>query len=165
MSHDHRRDAGLREELRTTPDTAVLQLEAAATALYRDGQLEKAEDLLENLVLMRPHEHTYWTLLGVVYRRRKRKAAALSCLRKAARLDRTDANTLINLAETLLEVGKLDEGVGLLRSIFEAHYDPGLPRDEQSATTIRAGAQLELVQKILEKFIGSARRDLAERDS
>jgi len=150
-------------DLRKTPDHVVMQCEATAMEFYRRDQLDRALDMLEKLVLIRPDEPTYWTLMGVVFRRKNRRAPALSCLRRAVELDRDDRNSLINLAEVLVEVGKVPEGVDLMRAVFEQGFDPALSPEEHDPITIRAGAQLEFIGGMLDHFIDGARDDLSAR--
>lgn len=147
------------DALEMTPDIIVEQLEASAMEYYRKGELRRSRDYLEQLVMMRPEEASYWTLLGVIYRRQKRRAAALNCLKKAAELAPTDRNTLVNLGETLVEVGKVPAGVELLRAVFEEGYDPDEPPEEQDEFTIRAGATLEFVQQSIRGFVDAKRAE------
>ncbi len=141
------------DSLEMTPDIIVDQLEATALEYYGRDQLDRARQYLDKLVKMRPKKVRYWTLLGVVYRRQKRRAAALNCLKTAAELDPEDRNTLVNLGETLIEVGKVPAGVDLLRAVFEEGRDPSKPPEEQDEFTIRAGATLEFVQKSIDAFV------------
>lgn len=141
------------DALEMTPDIIVDQLAASAMEYYRRDKLDRARDYLDQLVMMRPEEAEYWALLGVVHRRQKRRAAALQCLKKAVELDPEDKNILVNLGETLIEVGKVPAGVDLLRAVFEEGYDPSKPPEEQDEFTIRTGATLEFVQKGIRTFV------------
>lgn len=143
------------DSLEMTPDLIVDQLAVSAEEYYKRGKLSRARDYLDQLVLMRPKEPQYWTLLGVIHRRQERRAAALHCLKKATELDPENRNTLVNLGETLIEVGKVPAGVDLLRAVFEHGHDPDKAPQEQDAFTIRAGATLELVQKGIRSFVAS----------
>jgi predicted Zn-dependent protease len=141
------------DALEMTPDIIVGQLEASAYEYYRRDQLARARDYLEKLVKMRPEQAQYWGLLGVIFRRQQRRAAALHCLKKAAELDEDDRNILVNLGETLVEVGQVPAGVEVLRAVFEAGYDPDKPPAEQDEFTIRAGAMLEFIQQAIGEFM------------
>ncbi|QDG51109.1 tetratricopeptide repeat protein [Persicimonas caeni] len=143
------------DALEMTPDIIVDQLAASAEEYYKRGKLSHARDYLDQLVMMRPKESQYWTLLGVIHRRQKRRAAALHCFKKAAELTPKDRNNLVNLGETLIEVGKVPAGVELMRAVFEEGYDPGKEPEEQDEFTIRAGATLEFVQKGIRSFVAS----------
>jgi len=141
--------------LRHTPDAVVTQLEAAAVKLYGQKKLGRARGYLEQLVLMRPENAKYWALLGVIWRRQKQRGAALKCLKRAAELDPTDFNALVNLGETLVEVGQVPAGVELLRAVFDEGFDPSKSPEEQDEMTIRSGAMLEFVQKSLRAYVAS----------
>ncbi|MFP4600477.1 MAG: tetratricopeptide repeat protein [Persicimonas sp.] len=141
------------DTLEATPDIIVDQLWASATEYYKRDDLDRARDYLDKLIKMRPDNVRFLTLLGVVYRRQKRRAAALICFQKAAKLDQTYRNALVNLGETLIEVGKVPAGVKLLRAVFEEGRDPSKPPEEQDEFTIRAGAMLEFVQQSINAFV------------
>jgi predicted Zn-dependent protease len=143
------------DALEMTPDIIVDQLAASAMEYYRRDKLDRARNYLDQLVMMRPKEAEYWALLGVIHRRQDRRAAALQCLKKAAEIDPEDKNILVNLGETLIEVGRVPAGVDLLRAVFEEGHDPSRPPEEQDEFTIRAGATLEFVQKGIRTFIGT----------
>lgn len=147
--------------LRKTPDAVVAQLEAAAVKLYEKKKLMRARSYLEQLVKIRPENAQYWALLGVIWRRQKQRGPALKCLKRAAELDPTDFNTLVNLGETLVEVGQVPAGVGLLRAVFEEGFDPSKPPAEQDEMTIRSGAMLEFIQKSLHAYV-DAEKESAE---
>lgn len=141
------------DALEMTPDIIVDQLEATALEYYQAGRLDRARDYLDKLVMMRPKRANYWALLGVVFRRQNRRAAALTALKKAAEIDGEDRNVLVNLGETLLEVGKVEAGTELLRAVFEEGYEPQKAPAEQDEFTIRAGADLEFVQRAIRGFV------------
>jgi predicted Zn-dependent protease len=143
------------DALEMTPDVIVDQLAASAMKYYQRDKLDQARDFLEQLVTIRPDDPEHWTLLGVIHRRQKRRAAALQCLKKAVELDGEDKNILVNLGETLIEVGQVPAGVDLLRAVFEEGYDPSKPPEEQDEFTIRTGATLEFVQQGIRTFITS----------
>lgn len=143
------------DALEMTPDIIVDQLEATAIEYYQAGRLGRAREYLDKLVMMRPERANYWALLGVVFRRQDRRAAALGALKKAAEIDGGDRNVLVNLGETLIEVGKVEAGVELLRALFEEGYEPQKAPAEQDEFTIRAGATLEFVQKAIRSFEAS----------
>lgn len=140
----------------------VAQLEACATAYYGQGQLGRARTYLEQLVKLRPEDPKYWALLGVVFRRQKRRAPALKCLKRAAEIDPHDFNTLINLGETLVEVGQVPAGVKLLRAVFDEGFDPSKPPQEQDEFTIRSGAILEFVQQSLRAYVDAEKASASD---
>lgn len=145
--------------LRNTPDAVVAQLEAAAVKLYGKQKLTRARGYLEQLIVMRPENAKYWALLGVIWRRQKQRGAALKCLKRAAELDPEDFNTLVNLAETLVEVGQVPAGVELLRAVFDEGFDSSKPPEEQDEMTIRSGAMLEFIQKSLHAYVDSEKKE------
>jgi predicted Zn-dependent protease len=143
---DHRTN----EALKAAPDVVVLQIETAALEHYRGERLDRAAEYLEQIVQMRPENGDYWCLLGVVYRRLGRRIEALKALSQAVESDKTDKNALVNLAEALVECGKVEEGVEILIGLFKAGYVEGVPIEEQDYFTQRAGAQLAIIKEVLD---------------
>lgn len=134
----------------STPDPIALAILEQAKRFYADDRLDRARELAETLISMRPDAGPCWAFLGVIHRRQDRLVAALQCLQRAAELDPTDRNALANLGESLVLAGKLEEGARILRALFEMGYVPGTPPEEQDPFTRRAGAQLALLQKVLQ---------------
>lgn len=138
-------------------DEIVQQLEACALTYYKQDELIRARNYVEKLVKIRPENAQYWTLLGVICRRQDQRGPALQFLKRAAELDPKDFNTLLNLGETLVEIGQVPAGVELLRAVFKEGYDPNKSPEEQDEFTIRSGAILAFVQKSLRGYIASER--------
>lgn len=133
-----------------TPDMVVITIMEQVKTFYGEGRLDRARELLEKVVKMRPAANQAWAFLGVIHRRQDRLVKALQCLQTAVELDSSDRNALVNLAETLTIVGKVEEGVDLLRAVFEMGYVQGEPPEEQDIITRRAGSQLAILQKVWE---------------
>lgn len=138
------------EAMEATPDLIVMQLEAAAIEHYQAKRLDRARDYLDKLVAMRPENVDYWALLGVVHRRQGNLVPALKALRQAVNVDESDKNALINLGEALVEAGKVEAGVEVLRAIFDTDYIKGKPAAEQDYFVQRAGAQLAIIKTVIE---------------
>lgn len=130
-----------------TPDAVAMAFKEQATKLYADGHLDRAQQVLEKLVKMRPEAGPVWAFLGVVHRRQKQMVKALQYLQKAVELDPTDRNALVNLGECLIIAGKVEEGAQLLHAVFEMGYDPQIDPDDHDVFTRRAGAQLALMKE------------------
>lgn len=148
--------------LHRAPDAMVAQLEKVAMEYYESENFDRAAEHVEMLVQLRPHNVNYACLLGVCYRRMGLRVKALMALKRAVELDPTDKNSLINLAETLAEVGKVKEAVDLMREIFLAEYDPNKPAEDQDYFTKRAGMQLAVIKGILEGYAGKKRHELQQ---
>lgn len=131
-----------------TPDMVVAAVETQATELYSKGRLERSQELFEKLVNMRPKIAHYHAMLGIIHRRQDRLVKALQSLQRAAELDPTDRNALVNLGESLVIAGKVLEGAEVLRAVFQMGYEKGKPASEQDQFTKRAGAQLAILQQI-----------------
>jgi predicted Zn-dependent protease len=154
-----------REAMEATPDLIVMQLEAAAIDHYQAERLDRAQDYLDKLVAMRPENVDYWSLLGVVLRRQGFLVPALKALRQAVRVDETDKNALINLGEALVEAGKVEAGVEVLRAIFDAAYIKGKPAAEQDDVVQRVGAQLAIIKTVIEGTDQAMRAEAANQGS
>lgn len=131
-----------------TPDLAVLAIEKQARKFYAEERLDRARELLEKLVKMRPQVGPYHALLGVIHRREDRWVPALQCLQRAVEIDSSDRNALVNLGESLVICGKVQEGADLLMTVFEMGFEKGKPPAEQDQLTKRAGAQLAILEKV-----------------
>lgn len=136
----------------SAPDVVVAALASQAERFYAEDRLDRAQEILEILVKYRPDAGPFWSFLGVVHRRQDRLVPALQCLQRALDLDPDDKNALVNLGETLIIIGKVTEGAGLLRALFEDGYDPQRPPFEQDLFTRRAGAQLALLVSLAEEI-------------
>ncbi len=131
-----------------TPVAVVLTIEEQARQFYSARRLGRARQHYEKLVKMRPEVSQYWMMLGVIYRRQNRLVKALTCLQRAVDLDSGSRNALLNLGECLVLAGKLEEGVDILRAVFEMGFVDGKSAEEQDQMTKRAGAQLAMLREI-----------------
>lgn len=125
----------------------VLTVEEQAKTFYSDGRLDRAQQLFEKLVKMRPKASPYWSMLGVIHRRREQLVPALQCLQQAVDLDSSNRNALVNLGETLVLAGKVEEGADVLRAVFEMGFVEGTPAEDQDVLTKRAGAELAMLRE------------------
>lgn len=132
------------------PTTVVLAIEQQAKRFYAEERLDRARELSEKLVKMRPESSQHWALCGVIYRRHGRLLRALKCLQKAVELDSSNKNALVNLGESLILVGKVVEGADILRVVFENGYDADKTPAEHDVFTKRAGAQLQILNRVAE---------------
>ncbi len=133
-----------------TPNMVVMAIAEQAESFYSEGRLDRAGELTKKLVRMRPESSYYWTLLGVIHRRREETVQALQALQRAAELDASNKNALVNLGETLVIAGKVPEGAEMLRAVFEMGYDEEMAPEDHDVYTKRAGAQLAILQKVVE---------------
>lgn len=133
-----------------TPDMAVLAIEEQAREFYAEERLDRARDLAEKLIKMRPDISQYWALLGVIHRRQDRLVQALQSLQEAVDLDSSNRNALVNLGECLVIAGKVREGTNILRAVYEMGYDPDKPPEDHDVFTKRAGSQLAMLRQIFE---------------
>ena len=134
------------------PEFLLDQFEGLVLDHYRNDRLEAANRLLDELLKHRPERDDLWCLAGVIHRRRNRYADALKALRTALQLDAENYNAACNLGEILISLGQVPTGVDILESVFDETHRDGVPAEEQSEWTIRAGAQLELVRDLLDEL-------------
>ncbi len=132
----------------STPDLVVLAVDAQARRLYGDERLDRARELYEKLVRMRPKGSQYWAMLGVIHRRQGRLVRALKALEKAVDIEPMNRNALVNLGEALVLAGRPEEGAEVLRAVFDMGYDADRPVEDHDVITKRAGAQLAILHKI-----------------
>lgn len=131
-----------------TPDVAVVAIDEQARTFYGQNRLDRAQELYEKLVRMRPEVSEYHAMLGIIHRRQDRLITALQHLQKAAEIDPTDRNALVNLGECLVIAGKVKAGADLLIEVFKMGYEKDKPPVEQDEFTKRAGAQLAILEKV-----------------
>ena len=67
-----------------------------------------------------------WASLGQMYRREDRAEDAVHCFREALRLDFSEVDWRLSLAEVLAEVGDLEAAVGAAQEclLFRPEYEP-----------------------------------------
>ncbi|TXD36478.1 tetratricopeptide repeat protein [Lujinxingia vulgaris] len=160
MSEQQKSKSETEQAWEAAPDLVAAQTQELARRFYKKGELGRAEEVLGKLIKMRPAMSWAHALLGVVYRRQGRLLKALESLQRAAEIDNTDRNTLVNLGECLVLAGKVPEGVDVLRAVFEMGYDPEKAPEEHDMLTRRAGAQLEVIQRAARKVEADLRAKL-----
>lgn len=133
---------------KATPDVAVMAVEEQARRFYSEDRLDRAGEHYEKLTKMRPEVSDFEAMLGIIHRREGRMVRALQHLQRAAELDSTNRNALVNLGECLVMVGKVKAGADLLIAVFKMGYEKGKPAAEQDVFTKRAGAQLALLERV-----------------
>ena len=79
-----------------------------AVALHRSGRLAEAEDLYRQVLAGDPHDFTARHLLGVVRAQQGRNEDALVEIGAALALRPEDAEALLNRANVLRSLGRLD---------------------------------------------------------
>lgn len=137
-----------REGWQKVPGWWVLTLEAQGEAHYGAGRLERAMAVYQRLIEMRPEASQYWAMLGIIHRRRGEVVQGLEALQRSVELDAHNRNGLVNLGEMLIGAGKVEEGVELLKVVFEMGYREGLSVEDQDQMTRRAGAQLAMMERL-----------------
>ena len=148
MSHDYRfehRDASLSH----TPDALVHQFTKQLTEHIERKDFSRGAEIAELLVEMRPESADLWYLLGMCNDRLNRAIPARSATKRAVELDATHRPAALQLGEMLCKTGKLLEGLKLERAVFAQGRNPALPPAEQDLVTLRAGAIIEGVQKVM----------------
>ena len=148
MSHDYRfehRDASLSH----TPDALVHQFTMQLMEHIERRDFSRGAEIAELLVEMRPESADLWYLLGMCNDRIDRALPALSATKRAVEIDSTHRPAALQLGEMLCKTGKILEGLKLVRAVFDQGRDPKLSPDEQDLVTLRAGAIIEGVQKVM----------------
>ena len=136
-----------------TPNRVVLAIDQQAKSFYSEGRLSRARMLYKKLVRMRPEASQFWAMLGIIHRRQDRIVQALQCLQQAVELDSGNRNALVNLGESLVLAGKIEEGTEVLRAVYDMSRVEGKSAQEQDVFTKRAGAQLAILKEIADAVI------------
>ncbi len=87
----------------------VNELFARAIRLHKQGAIEKAKDLYEQILDINPGHADCLSNLGMILRQKGQKTEALSCQQKAARLDPKDGNKLSNLGNIYMDLGQYSQ--------------------------------------------------------
>lgn len=141
----------------TFPAVIIEQLEAVGLDHYSHERFERALTTFELLLQRGDKPCFYWTIIGVIHRRRKQRGLAIKALTQAVESDKRDRQAQVLLGETLCEVGRPEEGVRLLRNVFELGHQPNLEPEHQDHWTKRSGAVLEAVQMTLRAWMDTQR--------
>jgi tetratricopeptide (TPR) repeat protein len=75
--------------------------------------------IFEGLEAIDPDEHYFVMALGLTKDRLGEKAEAMRCFRRARQIDPSDARAELNLAELMVEDGKKQDGLRLVRSALQ----------------------------------------------
>lgn len=143
------------------PALIIQQLEAVGLDHYSHERFERALKTFKLLVQRGDKPCFYWTIIGVIHRRKKQRGLAIRALTKAVDADKRDRQAQVLLGETLCEVGRPEEGVALLRHVFELGHQPNLEPEHQDHWTKRSGAVLEAVQITLRTWVTAQRTAMA----
>jgi tetratricopeptide (TPR) repeat protein len=104
------------------PNNFYLQLECAND--LRDlGRFAEAERILRQVVLERPQEAMPLVATAHLHRRRGNRPAALEILRAAAAKDPANVPLQIEIVQSLIEFGQLDEAAQTVRSLLARDPD------------------------------------------
>ena len=144
------------EGWQAVPGWLVLTLEAQAEEHYGAGRLDRAMTAYRRLIEMRPSASQYWAMLGIIHRRQGEVVAGLEALQRSVELDANNRNGLVNLGEMLIGAGKVEEGVELLKVVFEMGYREDVSVEEQDMMTRRAGAQLAMMERLAREVMDRA---------
>lgn len=95
---------GLIYEKMGQPDEAAANLAKAAEICLEKHQNNEAEEILNNVLALRPDSSNVYNSLGIIYRRQKRLTEALKAYEKALRVDPGDEYVYFNVARVYLDM-------------------------------------------------------------
>jgi len=126
-----------------------------AVALYRQGDLDAAEDAVRSFLLLNPTSARGYEVLGAIQGRRGDDAASLQALDTAVRLDPKLATAHANRAVILVSQGELDSA---RRALEEAvAIDPGLyPAHARLGRVLEAQGDLDGAARHYELWLEGA---------
>ena len=90
---------------------------------HRAGRLKEAHDVYKVVVTNEPENAAAHYLLGTLYMQGGNNELAVDLLAKAVDLEGGNQEYRCNLGTALLQVGRLEEGLGLLKETLEAEPD------------------------------------------
>lgn len=138
-----------RARLGHMPQKIRAQLHAQMMEHAHNGRLDRAAECAEALVMGAPDAADSWLTLGLLYQEMKRWNPSLKCLKRALELEPHHRGAGLALGEVMIQTGRQLEGVALVEQVFESGHDPKLPPAEQDLITLRAGALLESIVKVM----------------
>lgn len=113
--------------------SALQTLFLQALALHRSGQLERAEELYEQVRAAAPHHAETLHMLGAIALSRKDYLQAALLIRSALETGSARAGTICNLGVALKGLGQLqealahyDHAIAMQADYAEAHYNRGI---------------------------------------
>lgn len=119
--------------------TSELQKEFdRAIRLARAGKLEQAVPILRAIIHKRPQFAPAHFNLGLVYRLQNKPEQAIYHFRQSAKLNPKDPLPLVELTRVALDLGKLDDAEGYLRTLRQRHANhPEIPLLAGSLAVLR----------------------------
>lgn len=97
----------------------VSQLLAEAYGQHRQGRLEQASSLYQQIVAVSPHYADAWHLLGLLQHQQGRTSAAIDSIERAIQHSQPQARLHINLAGALEALGDLDTAADEYRAALK----------------------------------------------
>ena len=134
---------------------------------YQNGELNKAEQLSEEITRNFPTNKFGWKMLGAIYARTGRRSKALYASQKAVELSPEDAAAYSNLGVTLKGLGRHEEAVSSHRKAIslkpdfvEAHCNLGtslqaLNKLVEAETSYRQAISLKPDLAVAHNYLGS----------
>lgn len=121
-------------------DAEVESLYGFAVDLIRQGQYEKALNLVLVAAVYRPTQARYFRAVGICHKKLDQHDAAIQAFQMATSLEPDDMESALHVAESLLALEREDEALPLLRSVQEYAQASG----EHPKVLERANALLSL---------------------
>jgi tetratricopeptide (TPR) repeat protein len=101
----------------------IAALFQAGYRAFEQGRYEEARKILTGVLVLDGANPFVYEILGTIYSREERPEVALACFNKAIELVPTEAFYLVNRAEILLKLGRVEQAAQDLKSAIQLDRD------------------------------------------
>lgn len=134
------------------PAPFVTELRAQMLEHARQGRPGRALEYAQALLLASPESAHSWLLVGGMYRELGQLSMSLRCVEQAHVCDSMERTVRLSRGELWAELGRPREGLAEIKAVFLEGYRAELAPEDQDIVTLRAGAILEAVERLIQEM-------------
>lgn len=109
----------------------------AYSLIQIETEMEKARNLIDRAIVLRPNDGYYLDTLGWWYFKKKEYGSAEQILSRAVSLTGGDLVVVDHLVQTLMHLGRQKEAKALIDAQLKKHFDPAALDGEQKEALVR----------------------------
>lgn len=138
-----------RASLEHMPAPFIVELRAQMMEHARQGRVDRALEYAQALLLASPESAESWLLVARMYRRLDQPGMSARCVEQAFVCDSSDRAVRLERGELWVALGRPKQGFDEIVSVFLEGFRADLSPQAQDLTTLRAGAIIESVERVL----------------
>ena len=150
-------DKGVSLEHMPAPWLKVLREQMMEHA--RQGRTSRALEYARGMLLASPEDSESWLRLAMLYRELGQLGMSARCLAQAEAKEPTHRGVRLEQGEIWVAMGEPGRGLEMIRDVFLEGYDSSKKLDDQDMLTLRAGAILECVQRVVDEMARAPIKD------